>query len=117
MHNYLMTPLGDVKVREIDTERVRALTATLVAMPSVLKKEAKHNGIAGDAVDVLKMILRAAVRDGLLSAMPDVPTPSRKSVRHDGAHTPEDDVAAPTQVDALYEAVPQPWRIAVLFAA
>ena len=117
VHNYLMTPLGDVKVREIDTERVRALTATLVAMPSVLKKEAKHNGIAGDAVDVLKMILRAAVRDGFLAAMPDVPTPSRKSVRHDDAHTPEDDVATPTQVDAFYNAVPRPWRIAVLFAA
>lgn len=117
VRNYLMTPLGDVKVREIDTERVRALVIELVAVPSVLKEDAKHNGIAGDAVDVLKMILRAAVRDGLLAAMPDVPTPTRRSVRHDNAHTPEDDVATPTQVDALYEAVPQPWRIAVLFAA
>jgi hypothetical protein len=117
VRNYLMAQLGDVKVREIDTQRVRALVIKLVAMPSVLKKDAPHNGIAGDAVDVLKMILRAAVRDGLLAKMPDVPTPTRKSVRHDDAHTPEDDVATPTQVDALYEAVPQPWRIAVLFAA
>jgi integrase len=117
VRNYLMAPLGDVKVREIDTGRVRALVGKLVAMPSVLKEDAPHNGIAGDAVDVLKMILRAAVRDGLLAKMPDVPTPTRKSVRHNDAHTPEDDVATPSQVDALYEAVPQPWRIAVLFAA
>lgn len=83
VRNYLLAPLGDMKVREIDTERVRALVIKLVAMPSVLKEDARHNGIAGDAVDVLKMILRAAVIDGLLAKMPDVPTPSRKSVRHD----------------------------------
>ena len=59
VRNYLMAPLGDVKVREIDTERVRALVIKLVAVPSVLKEDARHNGIAGDAVDVLKMILRA----------------------------------------------------------
>ncbi|GAB4083436.1 site-specific integrase [Myceligenerans cantabricum] len=117
INNYLLEPLGDVKVRDIDTARVRALAAELTARPSVLKPGAGHNGVAGDVVDTLKMILRAAVKDGLLGAMPDVMTPARKSVRHDDAHTPEDDVATPAQVDALYRAVPQPWRIAVLFAA
>ncbi|MCF4121740.1 tyrosine-type recombinase/integrase [Antribacter sp. KLBMP9083] len=117
VNNYLMEPLGDVRVRDIDTTRVGALTARLVALPSVLKPGAKHNGVAGDAVDTLKMILRAAVRDGILTAMPGVPTPARKSVRHDDGHTPEDDVATPSQVDALYTAVQEPWRIAVLLAA
>ena len=117
VHNYLLEPLGDVRVRDIDTAVVRTLTADIVARPSVLKPGATHNGVAGDAVDMLKMILRAAVRDGLLEAMPDVPTPSRRSVRHDADHTPEDDVATPQQVDALHDALPQPWRIAVLLAA
>lgn len=117
VHNYLLEPLGDVRVRDIDTAVVRELTAEIVARPSVLKPGATHNGVAGDAVDMLKMILRAAVRDGLLETMPDVPTPSRRSVRHDDAHTPEDDVATPQQVDALYAAVQPRWRIAVLLAA
>lgn len=115
--NYLIEPLGDRMVREIDTDVVRGLTRDLVAMPSSLRPEAKHNGIAGDVIDVLKMVLRAAVRDGLLDRMPDVATPQRKSVRHDQDHTPEDDVATPMQVDALYAAIPQPWSIAVLLAA
>ncbi|MFP3715149.1 tyrosine-type recombinase/integrase [Puerhibacterium sp. TATVAM-FAB25] len=115
--NYLLEPLGDTRVRDIDTEVVRALTKRLVALPSRIRPNAKQNGIAGDAVDVLKMILRAAVRDGVLAAMPDVATPARKSVRHDQDHTPEDDVATPTQVEELYAAVPQPWSVAVLFAA
>lgn len=117
VHNYLLEPLGDLRVRDIDTGVVRALTAEIVARPSVLRPGAAHNGVAGDAVDMLKTILRAAVRDGLLETVPDVPTPSRRSVRHDADHAPEDDVATPQQVDALYEAVPQPWRIAVLLAA
>ncbi|MFH5823606.1 hypothetical protein [Georgenia sp. AZ-5] len=115
--SYLLEPLGDVKVRDIDAERVRDLARGLVALPSRLRPNAKHNGVAGDAIDVLKMILRAAVRDGILAKMPDVATPARKSVRHDQVHTPEDDVATPGQVDELYAAVPQPWSIAVLLAA
>jgi len=117
VRNYLLEPLGDMRVRDVDTDVVRKLTAELVARPSVLKPGAAYNGVAGDTVDVLKTILRAAVRDGILETMPDVPTPSRRSVRHDADHTPEDDVATPQQVDALYDAVPQPWRIAVLLAA
>ncbi|OCI30098.1 hypothetical protein [Oerskovia enterophila] len=93
--NYLREPLGDTLVREIDTAVVRDLTRDLVAIPSRLWPGAAHNGIAGDAIDVLKMILRAAVRDGVLATMPDVATPQRKSVRHDQDHAPEDDVAAP----------------------
>ena len=63
VHNYLLEPLGDVRVRDIDTAVARELTAEIVARPSVLKPGATHNGVAGDAVDMLKMILRAAVRD------------------------------------------------------
>jgi integrase len=66
---------------------------------------------------VLKLSLRAAVRDRVLATMPDVTTPQRKSVRHDQDHAPEDDVATPAQVEALHEAIPQPWSIAVLLAA
>ncbi|WP_448072490.1 tyrosine-type recombinase/integrase [Georgenia yuyongxinii] len=115
--NYLLEPLGDVKVRDIDAERLRNLARDLAALPSRLRPHAKHNGVAGDAIDVLKMILRAAVRDGILAKVPDVATPARKSVRHDHDHTPEDDVATPSQVDQLYHALPQPWSIAVLLAA
>lgn len=115
--NYLLAPLGELPLRKIDTDVVRSLTADLVALPSVLRPGASHNGVAGDAVDVLKMILRAAVREGFLAAMPDVATPARRSVRHGLEHLPEDDVATPSQVDALYRAVPQPWSIAVLLAA
>ncbi|ACZ31367.1 integrase family protein [Xylanimonas cellulosilytica DSM 15894] len=117
IHNYLVGPLGDLKVREIDTDVVRRLAASIVAMPSQLRPEANHNGVAGDAIDTLKLVLRAAVREGLLDRMPDVATPQRKSVRHDQAHTPEDDVATPVQVDELYEAAPPRWRIGVLLAA
>ncbi|WP_418276399.1 tyrosine-type recombinase/integrase [Isoptericola jiangsuensis] len=117
VNNYLRERLGDTLVREIDTDVVRALTRDLVAIPSRLRPDAPHNGVAGDAIDVLKMILRAAVADGVLERMPDVATPQRKSVRHDQDHAPEDDVATPGQVEALYAAIPQPWRIAVLLAA
>jgi len=117
VNNYLRERLGDILVREINTAVVRALTRDLVAIPSRLRPGATHNGIAGDAIDVLKMILRAAVADGVLERMPDVATPQRKSVRHDQDHAPEDDVATPAQVEALYAAIPQPWRIAVLLAA
>jgi integrase len=115
--NYLIQPLGDLRVRDIDTEVVHCLTADLVGLAPVLKPGAKHNGVAGDVVDTLKMILRAAIREGNLPTMPHVATPARRSVRHDETHTPEDDVATPAQVEALYEAVPEPWRIAVLLAA
>jgi hypothetical protein len=114
INNYFRGQLGYMKVRDIDTDVVRDLTRDLVAIPSRLRPEAKHNGIAGDAIDVLKMILRAAVQDGVLATMPNVATPLRKSVRHDQEHTPEDDVATPAQVEALYAAIPQQWSIAVL---
>ncbi|MEU2200570.1 site-specific integrase [Isoptericola sp. NPDC019482] len=117
VRNHLLGPLGDMRVRDIDSAVVRAVSTELASQPSVLKPGVDHNGIAGDAVDLLKMILRAAMRDGLLETMPDVPTPSRRSVRHDADHTPEDDVATPQQVDALYAAAPEHWRIAVLLAA
>lgn len=91
-------------------------TVDLVALAPVLKPGAKHNGVAGDVVDTLKMILREAVRDGILTTVPHVATPARRSVRHDETHTLGDDAATPAQVEALYEAVPEPWRIAVLFA-
>ncbi|GII98217.1 hypothetical protein Slu03_05950 [Sediminihabitans luteus] len=117
VNNYLRGPLGDTLVREVDTAVVRDLARELVAIPSRLRPGTTHNGIAGDAIDVLKMILRAAVHDGVLAAMPDVATPQRKSVRHDQDHAPEDDVATPTQVEALHAAIPQPWSIAVLLAA
>lgn len=117
VHNHLMGILGDVRVRDIDDDRFRAVVAELVAIPSALRPNAKNNGVAGHVIKTLKTILREALREGILAVVPDIVTPREKSVRHDDEHTPEDDVASPAQVDALYEAMPQPWRIAVLFAA
>ncbi|WP_051027962.1 hypothetical protein [Cellulosimicrobium cellulans] len=115
VRNHLLGPLGDLRVR--GSAVVQAVSTQLASQPSVLKPGADHAGIAGDAVDLLKMILHSAMRGGLLETMPDVPTPSRRSVRHDADHTSEDDVATPQQVDALYAAAPPHWRIAVLLAA
>jgi len=53
----------------------------------------------------------------IIASMPVVPTPMQRSVRHNQDHTPEDDVATPAQVEALYAAVPERWRIGVLLAA
>jgi integrase len=114
---YLVPEFGDTPVREIDAERIRAMAARLDKIPSVLNRNAKHNGITRPVMVVLMMILRQAARDGVIAAAPQVNIPAQKPVRHDEDHDPGEDVANPRQVEALYEATPEPWRIMILLAA
>lgn len=114
---YLVPEFGDTPVREIDEARIRVMTDRLDAIPSPLNPKAKFNGITRPVLVVLMMILRQAARDGVIPAAPNVSVPKQEPVRHDAEHDEIDDVLAPEQVEALYEVVPQPWAIAVLFAA
>lgn len=114
---YLVPEFGDQLVRAIDEEAVRKLTVRLDSIPSVLNTKAEYNGVTRPVLVVLMMILRQAVRDGVITEMPDIKIPGQKPVRHDADHDPGDDVAEPDQVEALYEATPDLWRIMVLLAA
>jgi integrase len=117
VEGYLIPELGDMPVREIEAETIRAMAAKLDKIPSVLNRRSKRNGITRPVMIVLMMILRQAARDGVLSSVPQVSIPAQKPVRHDEDHDPGEDVAEPRQVEALYEATPQPWQIMVLLAA
>ncbi len=114
---YLIPEFGDTPVRAIDEARIRVMTDRLDAIPSPLNPKSKFNGVTRPVLVVLMMILRQAVRDGVIPAAPSISVPKQEPVRHDADRDELDDVAAPEQVEALYEAVPQPWAIMVLFAA
>ncbi|GAB4083803.1 hypothetical protein GCM10028784_04330 [Myceligenerans cantabricum] len=114
---YLVPEFGDEPVRAINAEMMRTLIARLDSIPSVVNTKTQYNGITRPVLVVFMMILRQAVRDGIITALPDVNVPGQKSVRHDADHDPGEDVAEPEQVEALYKATPEPWRIMVLLAA
>src|SRR5690606_37623804 len=114
---YLVPEFGDTPVRDIDQARIRVMTDRLDMIPSPLNPKSKFNGITRPVLVVLMMILRQAARDGVIPAAPSISVPKQEPVRHDADRDELDDVAAPEQVEALYEAVPQPWAIMVLFAA
>lgn len=114
---YLVPEFEDTPLREIDEPRIREMTDRLDQIPSPLNPKSKFNGISQPVLIVLMMILRQAAREGLIPAIPNISIPKQEPVRHDEDHDPGEDVASPEQVEDLYEAVPQPWSIAVLFAA
>ncbi|MFT8636408.1 MAG: site-specific integrase [Pseudoclavibacter sp.] len=114
---YLIPEFGDTPIRQIDADRIRLMTERLDRIPSPLNPDSNSNGITRPVLIVLMMILRQAVRDQLILALPDVPVPGQKPVRRDADHDPEADVATPVQVEALYEAAPKQWSIMVLLAA
>jgi integrase len=114
---YLVPEFGDSLVREINDEAIRTLITRLDSIPSALNTKAEYNGVTRPVIVVLMMILRQAMRDGIITEMPDINVPGQKSVRHDPDHDPGDDIVEPHQVEALYEATPEPWRIMVLLAA
>lgn len=114
---YLMPEFGDTPIREIDKARIREMTDRLDQIPSPLNPRSKFNGITTPVLVVLMMILRQAVRDGIIPAAPDISIPKQPAVRHDADHDPNEDVASPEQVEELYEAMPDQWAIGVMFAA
>lgn len=114
---YLIPEFGDTPVRAIDEARIRVMTNRLDAIPSPLNPKSKFNGVTRPVLVVLMMILRQAARDGVIPSAPNISVPKQEPVRHDADRDELDDVATPEQVEALYEAVPQPWAIMVLFAA
>lgn len=114
---YLIPEFGDTPVKAVDEARIRLMTDRLDAIPSPLNPKSKFNGITRPVLVVLMMILRQAARDGIIPAAPNISVPRQEPVRHDADRDEIDDVATPEQVEALYEAVPQPWAIMVLFAA
>ncbi|WP_454859717.1 tyrosine-type recombinase/integrase [Promicromonospora soli] len=114
---YLVPEFGDGLVREINDEMIRKLITRLDSIPSALNTKAEYNGVTRPVLVVLMMILRQAMRDRIISEMPDINVPGQKSVRQDADYDPGDDVVAPEQVEALYEATPELWRIMVLLAA
>jgi integrase len=114
---YLVPEFGDQPVREIDAERIRLLTRRLDSVPSPLNPRSKFNGVTRPVLTVLMMILRQAARDGVIAAAPAVTLPRQETVTRDVDAGPNDDVATPDQVEALYDATPQQWAIMVLLAA
>src|SRR5699024_11047786 len=114
---YLIPEFGETPVRAIDESRIRVMTDRLDAIPSPLNPKSKFNGVTRPVLVVLMMILRQAARDGIIPAAPNISIPKQEPVRHDADRDEIDDLATPAQVEALYEAVPQPLAIMVLFAA
>jgi len=114
---YLVPEFGDLPVREVDAERIRALTARLDSIPSPLNPKSKFNGVTRPVLTVLMMILRQAARDGLIPAAPAVSLPRQETVIKDADAGLDDDVATPDQVEALYDATPKQFAIMVLLAA
>ncbi len=114
---YLVPEFGDLPIRELNLERIRALTARLDSIPSPLNPKSKFNGVTRPVLTVLMMILRQAARDGLIAAAPAVSLPRQETVVKDVDAGVDDDVATPDQVEALYEATPKQLAIMVLLAA
>lgn len=114
---YLVPEFGDTPVSDIDQARIRVMTDRLDMIPSPLNPKSKFNGVTRPVLVVLMMILRQAARDGVIPAVPNVSVPKQEPVRHDADHDESDDVAAPEQVEALYEATPKHWAIMVMLAA
>ncbi|SNS52456.1 Phage integrase family protein [Micrococcales bacterium KH10] len=114
---YLVPEFGDTPVREIDKLRIREMTARLDQIPSPLNPKSKFNGVTRPVLVVLMMILRQAVRDGIIPTAPDISIPKQPSVRHDADHDANEDVATPEQVEALYKAMADQWAIGVMLAA
>ena len=114
---YLVPEFGDLPIREVDAERIRALTVRLDSIPSPLNPKSKFNGVTRPVLTVLMMLLRRAARDGVIPSVPTVSLPRQESVIKDADAGPDDDVATPAQVEALYDATPDHWAIMVLLAA
>ncbi len=114
---YLVPEFGDLPIREIDQAWIRAMAERLDRIPSTLNPKSEFNGITRPVLIVLKMILRRAARDQIIPAVPDISVPRQKAVRHDADHDPDEDLATPAQIEALYEATPDLWAIMVLLAA
>lgn len=114
---YLVPEFGATPVREIDVARIRVMTDRLDQIPSPLNPRSKFNGITRPVLIVLMMILRQAARDGVIPVAPNISIPRQEAVRHDSDHDPNEDVASPEQVEALYEATPELYRIMILLAA
>jgi hypothetical protein len=88
VEGYLVPELGDMPVRKIDTETIRAMAAKLDKIPSVLNRRSKRNGITRPVMVVLMMILRQAARDGVITAVPPASIPAQKPVRTTSTTTP-----------------------------
>ncbi len=114
---YLVPEFGTTPVREIDVARIRVMTDRLDQIPSPLNPRSKFNGITRPVLIVLMMILRQAARDGVIPAAPNISIPRQEPVRHDADHDPNEDVASPEQVEALYETTPELYGIMILLAA
>lgn len=114
---HLVPEFGDTPVRRIDEPRIRVMAARLDQIPSPLNPKAEFNGITRPVLIVLMMILRQAAKDGIIPAVPGISIPRQCSVRHNADHDPDDDVASPKQVEALYQATPDLWAVMVLLAA
>jgi len=114
---YLVPEFGDLPIGEVDIERIGALTTRLDSIPSPLNPRSKFNGVTRPVLTVLMMILRQAARDGVITAAPAISLPRQEPVVKDPDAEVDDEVAAPDQVEALFNATPPQWRVMVLLAA
>lgn len=117
LEGYLVPEFGDTPLRDIDAARIRELMAKLDTIPAPLNPHSKFNGITRPTIVVLMMVLRQAAREGVILKEPDISIKKQVSVRHDADHDPDEDIIAPDQVEALYEAAPDLYSIMVLLAA
>lgn len=100
-------------MRAIDKNRIREMLDKLEKIPSPLNAKSKFNGVSCPVLTVLMMILRQAARDGYMVKEPDVPMPRQGPVRRGSDDDADEEVANPERVEALYEAMPDQWAIAV----
>lgn len=116
LDNHILPDLGEVRLVDLTTDLVAEHLAVLARRPSQRHPGARVNGIAPNAVIVLRSMLNAAVKakaGGLVSFEFPAATKHRR-VR------PEDErgeVATPEEINAFTEAMPAHLQIAIPLAA
>ncbi|MDQ4212463.1 site-specific integrase [Microbacterium capsulatum] len=102
-------PFGELAISAVTQEHVDALVKSLQAKTS--RYSDKGNGVASWVAANLRQMFDDAVYLGWLDAVPTVPQPLHTAVREKDDQ--DDYVATRDEVEVLYEAMPDRWRLAV----
>lgn len=116
LKNHVLPDLGDIRLTELTTGRVAEHLTDLTRRPSRRHPGARVNGVAPNAVIVLRSMLNAAVKAkaGGLESFEFPTAPKHRRVRPEDEHG---EVAAPEEVKAFSEAMPPHLQIAIPLAA